>query len=141
MKAMILNMLEAISEILKDSKESEVRCAKIMLNQIINGMKDEKMSSVCLPIISRTPLSSTGSQVPQQYATISDATKTPETKRPQENTSKPKHLVEPSIEVDDKSNKITRVLNATKDTKIILDNVTYTPQQVIGMTFKTGRIE
>lgn len=46
---MLLSMLEAISEMLKDTKETEVKCAKIMLDKVIVGMSNKSTEALLTP--------------------------------------------------------------------------------------------
>ena len=110
---MLVPMLEAIAEMLKDTKETEVKCAKIMLDKVIEGMKEKE-----------APF---GLQPHPDVPSIRDI---------QKRTVKKEGDVQIVVE----HGKITNVLNAREDTRIELDGKEYGWQETIGKSFSTGRV-
>jgi len=118
---MHIPMLEAISKMLefededtRDLKVERVKCAKFMLDKIIEGMK--------------------GTPSLEPLVTLNK----PLTPKAPERHDRPSATA-PSIEVDDER-KIVRVHNAQPDTIIELDGKKYTPAQALGRTFQKGKI-
>lgn len=63
---MIISMLQGVSEMLKDTKEVEVKCAKIMLDKIIDGMCREDVKVVSSPTSPQKDKPKQGHQPPPQ---------------------------------------------------------------------------
>lgn len=117
---MYIKMLEAVSNMMADSKEIKVQCALTMLNKIIEGMRgDEQPIFVPKNMEVITPT----------FPTVQANAKVP--------TGRP-HPTEPTIEVEE--GKIVRVHNAKADTIIELDGKKYSATEVVGKSFTKGRI-
>jgi hypothetical protein len=138
---MIINMLEAVSAMLKmeattQASTERVKCAKLMLDKIIEGMKEDTPTAMGYKgglVVPNLP-----HHIPQPNPPIPPEKAQPETGKKPERHDVP-HPKEPSIEVDEHRT-ITKVHNALPDTMIELDGKKYTPTQVIGMTFQKGKI-
>ncbi len=111
---MIINMLEAISEMLKDTKEVEVKCAKTMLDKVIEGMKNKNNPQVVL----------------EQFSTLDNLQK----------KQVPVKVKNNDVRIVVDGGKVTSVENAKDDTQIELDGVVYPWKETIGKTFFHGRI-
>jgi len=117
---MIVSMLEAISSMLNqtDVKETQyagylVRadCAKMMLDKVIEGMREKGV-----PDYPGVPTAPTG---------------------PGKTAKKPR---EDEIQVVVEHGKITNVLYAKEDTQLELDGKVYPWQECIGKSFSSGRV-
>ena len=121
---MVRNMLKAISKMLEfkleDSKlefdvfKQRVFCAKVMLDEIIEGMRPpSELLETSVPPSRLMPPS-------------------PQPPKPKPSKDEVKIVVD--------GGRIVAVENATPDTKIELDGRVYSPNEVIGMTFVEGRV-
>lgn len=120
-------MLKAINKMLSDSKDPEVKCAKIMLDEIINGLEG-------------------GFKFPKPLQDILDdekdkpatATEVAKPKPPKPMIKKPeKGQVKIEVGPD---RRLTRVEGAEMDDKIMLDNKIMTVREAIGKTFNEARV-
>lgn len=139
---MEINMLEAISEMIKDTKETEVKCAKIMLDKVILGMKEKCKSKLVVEDV--------------RICTVcrgydSHATDCPKIARELEPVSIPHKeslKARPPAEPDpngyemvvDTQNRILKIKNLPLEALVSLDGVTMTHQEAIGKTFTEGKI-
>ena len=110
---MIIPMLEAISSMMKDTKETEVKCAKIMLDKVIEGMKDKHIPTVEIPTLIDT--------TPRQVLP-------------------PKLKKDDYQIIVDKNQKIVSIKNLPLDAKVELDGVVMTHQESLGKTFVSGKV-
>lgn len=144
---MYIPMLEAISEMLSSSKPTspgtapvgstthkapsseKVECAKIMLDKIIEGMKEEEEPGNMQDIMGIHPelLGNLPHPNPPKPAEKSK----PESKR----VPKPDEV---GIEVN--NGLITKIINAKDNTMIQLDGKAYPWRKVIGMSFTEGKV-
>lgn len=121
---MLINMLEAVSEMLTPKCNDEpvaefkvrVECARTLLNQIVNGMDN---------VPEKAPA--------QAEAEVEvEVSSRPPKRKPKEN--------EIQIEVD-ASRKITKIINAKPETRLILDGIEHTAEEAIGKKFIEGKIK
>jgi hypothetical protein len=114
---MVIDMLEAVKEMLNDSKETKVNCAEIMLGKIIEGMKrtSYRIEELEVKIPPPTPQGKVRPPKSDQYAIVPN---------------------------DDGS--IREILDPSgapaKEGMIELDGKEYTFQEAIGKKFQSGRI-
>lgn len=124
---MIVSMLKAISKMLEHSSTTEigtfkarVSCAKIMLDQIIEGLKADKDTIT------------TGSLEPNEKGEQVPVKPT----KPKIPKGKPgEHKI-----VVDASRKIVKIENLPLDAKVEIDGKVMTHQEAIGKRFTSGRI-
>lgn len=123
---MYVKMLEAVSEMLKMPVASticteRVKCAKLMLDKIIEGMQGDPSCS--------TPTKQTKEQI-NAVATTASPPKPPVKRTPKED--------EVEIMVD--AGIIKSIKNAKDDTMIQLDGIAYPWLKAIGRNFSEGKI-
>jgi len=128
---MVVEMLEAVSEMMSLKNDDDavkamerVRCAKMMLDKIIAGMKKETL-------LSEKPQIHT-LNVEEHQGTLRKA-EVPL-------NAKPAKSLESNVKIVVDKGKITSVLNATDDTKLELDGKVYPWTECIGKAFQTGRV-
>ena len=133
---MYIKMLKAVSEMLEGDSlndykqwETQVRCAKLMLDKIIEGMDEGVPKILTKDRIANVQIPTTQ---PGQMIEV-DKNLNP---IPQKDTPPVKEV---SLEVNDKR-RIVKVHNATPTTVVELDGKKYSPTQVVGMTFTKGKI-
>lgn len=118
---MIIDMLEAISEMINDANEDKVACAKIMLDRIIEGMKREKEGSIIVA-----------------YNDHLKETLDVKIQPPKKKIIPPNAEQYPIILNDDKT--IREIQGLPLDAMVELDGIAMTYQDAIGKTFQTGKI-
>lgn len=118
---MLVNMLRAISDMLKgDDAATEVKCARIMLDEIIKGLDAGHTEAP-----------------PYKVCPTSGQVVSPRPEKPRE----PKATSKPGAQIIvDTQRRITKIEGLQDDDKVELDNKIMTVKEAIGKTFTSGRI-
>ncbi len=125
---MIINMLEAVSAMLEVKggaiSASKAECAKIMLDKIIEGMKDK---DTVFTTNDTAPI-----QVIKQDEIVQVTPPSPPT---------PKRVPKPDeVEIMVDAGIIKSIKNAKDDTMIQLDGIAYPWRKAIGRSFSEGKV-
>ena len=135
---MVIKMLQAVSEMLEgdevngNASAEAVRCAKLMLDKVIEGMIDEEKSNAPIPLSDPTIHTDiTGKVIPEQHKPANEKTAAEKLRA---------KLDEKAVQIVVDHGKITEVKNALPDTKIELDGKVYTPAECVGKSFEKGRV-
>ena len=118
---MIIDMLTGVSEMLRDTKEVEVKCAKIMLDKIIDGMLKENIT-----VVDTTPKKASPKPKPQPGQVELEM---------QAAEGKGEYRI-----IVDSQKRIKEIEGAMDTTMVELDGVPMTVKEAIGKTFVSGRI-
>lgn len=125
---MVVKMLEGVSDMLDGNAGDKVKCGKIMLDKIIEGMKEESKD---IGVVKYEWKAGTGAVDLEQTPTK----KTPSAKNLPPVPAKGDY----KIEVDS-NRRITKIHGLPLDGKVELDGKIMTHQQAIGKQFTEGRI-
>lgn len=128
-KLMIINMLEAVSAMLEipDTEKvligyEKVKCAKIMLDKIIEGMKKDK-------------------SLDNSYGKIVDVARLTPIEEAKPNPTSAKRMPkQDEVEIMVDAGIIQSIKNAKDDTMIELDGKALPWRKAIGMSFSKGKI-